>query len=114
MYKKIEHIRLKNNTNTINLLRLAFKYSPEEAKNILIKVNEWDKKISILLEELTLENKREYELILDDLEKLRAENNRWWMEMMKLAYLGFPQEYNTLTQESNHYSTQIENILNNE
>lgn len=114
MYEKIEHIRLKNNTNTINLLRLAFKHSPEEAKYFLIKINEWDKKISVLLEELTLENKREYELILNDLEKLRAENNKWWMEIMKLAHLGSSKEYDLLVKNTNDYNVQIKNILGNE
>ena len=114
MYKKIEYIRLKNNTNTLNLLRLAFYHSPEEAKQILIKVNEWDKKISILLEELTLDNRREFDLILNDLEILRAENNKWWMELMKLAHSGFPEEYKKLTNKAEDYNNQSKNILSNE
>ena len=103
MYEKIKQLRLKNNTNTIDLLRLAFTYSPEQAKQILIKINEWDKKISTLLEELTLDNRREYDLILNDLEKLRAENNEWWMQLMELAHSGFPKEYEQLISNTENY-----------
>ena len=114
MYEKIKQLRLKNNTNTIDLLRLAFTYSPEQAKQILIKINEWDKKISTLLEELTLDNRREYDLILNDLEKLRAENNEWWMQLMELAHSGFPKEYEQLISNTENYTNQIKTLLDNE
>ena len=32
---KIEQIRSKNNINWMNILRLAFKYAPDEAREIL-------------------------------------------------------------------------------
>ena len=95
VYDKIEKIRLKNNTNTINILRLSFKNNPEESRKVLIKINEWDDKISKLLKELTLLTRRDYNLILNDLEVLRAENNKFWMELMKIASLT-QDEYNEL------------------
>ena len=49
---KIEKIRSKNNTNWMDLLRLAFKYAPVEAKKIIKKINRDDKKISNLLKKL--------------------------------------------------------------
>jgi hypothetical protein len=84
-YNKIEQDRLKNNKNTIDILRLAFKFYPKESREFMIKVNEWDGKISKLLNEFTLDDRRTDELILDDLERLRAENNSNWMELYKLA-----------------------------
>ena len=49
---KIELIRSKNNINWMNLLRLAFKYSPNEANKIIKKINADDKKISKQLQKL--------------------------------------------------------------
>ena len=53
---KIEKIRSKNNINWMNILRLAFKHSPEEARSIVSKINLDDQRISQLLKKLS-ENK---------------------------------------------------------
>ena len=37
---KIQHIRSKNNVNWMDILRLAFRDSPEEARALMGKVNE--------------------------------------------------------------------------
>jgi len=50
---KIEKIRSKNNINWMNILRLAFKLDPKGASKIMKKINYDDKKISILLKQLT-------------------------------------------------------------
>lgn len=52
----IEKVRSKNNINWMNILRLAFKYSPSEAREIVTKINEDDGKIGALLKKLS-ENK---------------------------------------------------------
>ena len=49
---KIELIRSKNNINWMNLLRLAFKYTPNEVNKIIKKINADDKKISKQLQKL--------------------------------------------------------------
>ncbi len=51
--KQIEKIRAKNNVNWMNILRLAFKLDPNEAKKIMKKINYDDKKISVLLNQLS-------------------------------------------------------------
>ena len=50
---KIEKIRTKNNKNWMNLLRLAFKYAPKQARGIINKINKQDKEISLLLKQLS-------------------------------------------------------------
>ena len=45
----IEKIRSKNNVNWMNLMRLAFSVAPNEAKKIIRKIDDDDKKISKLL-----------------------------------------------------------------
>ncbi|MFL2597114.1 MAG: hypothetical protein ACJ0PR_00685 [Flavobacteriaceae bacterium] len=52
----IEKVRSKNNINWMNILRLAFKHSPSEAREIIAKINEDDGQISKLLKQLA-ENK---------------------------------------------------------
>ena len=51
--KQIEKIRSKNNVNWMNILRLAFKLDPINAKKIMKKINYDDKAISNLLKKLT-------------------------------------------------------------
>ena len=48
----IERVRSTNNVNWMNILRLAFKHAPTEAKQMMGKVNENDQEISRLLKEL--------------------------------------------------------------
>tara|TARA_R110000824_G_scaffold100221_3_gene238340 strand:+ start:5568 stop:6182 length:615 start_codon:yes stop_codon:yes gene_type:complete len=49
----IERVRSTNNVNWMNILRLAFKHTPTEAKQMMGKVNESDQEISKLLKELS-------------------------------------------------------------
>ena len=50
---EIEKIRTANNVNWMDVLRLAFNHAPEEAKNLVRKINKTDTEISHLLGELT-------------------------------------------------------------
>ena len=50
---KIEKIRSKNNTNWMNILRLAFKYDPKTAAKIMSKIYIDDAKIGRLAKKLT-------------------------------------------------------------
>ena len=51
--KKIENTRKKNNINWMDILRLAFKSSPNEAKRIMVKIYQDDAKISKLIKKLS-------------------------------------------------------------
>ena len=50
--KKIELARSKNNKNWMDLLRLAIKKAPKQAKIILKRINSEDKNISKLLSKI--------------------------------------------------------------
>jgi len=50
--KKISYARKKNNENWMKLLKIAFKFAPQEAKKIMSSINLEDKKISKLVEKL--------------------------------------------------------------
>ena len=49
---KIQDIRSKNNVNWMDILRLAFRDSAEEARALMGKVNEYDGEIASLLKQL--------------------------------------------------------------
>ena len=50
---EIEKIRTKNNVNWMGVLRLAFKYAPEEAKELMKKIDHEDNSISELVKKLS-------------------------------------------------------------
>ena len=51
--KKIEMIRKNNNSNWMDLLRIAFKYSPKEAAKIMSNIYKHDNKIGMLSKKLS-------------------------------------------------------------
>ena len=44
---EVENIRTKNNVNWMDILRLAFKHAPEDARELMGRVNEYDGRIKI-------------------------------------------------------------------
>ena len=52
IFNKIEKVRSKNNKNWIDILRLAFKYSPNEAKKIFKEIVKKDKHLIRLAKDL--------------------------------------------------------------
>tara|TARA_B100000035_G_C21006898_1_gene557710 strand:+ start:1388 stop:1582 length:195 start_codon:yes stop_codon:yes gene_type:complete len=50
---QIENIRKKNNTNWMNILRLAFKKSPNEAAKIMSQIYQDDARIGELVKKLS-------------------------------------------------------------
>jgi len=50
---QIQNIRQKNNVNWMNLLRLSFKLSPENAAKIVQKIYKDDEKITKLVKKLS-------------------------------------------------------------
>lgn len=49
---KIEKVRKKNNINWMNLMKIAFKFAPQEAKKCIKEISKQDKEINKLLEKL--------------------------------------------------------------
>ncbi len=50
---QIEKVRTKNNMNWMDILRLAFIHSPEDAKKLMKKIDLEDNQISDLVKKLT-------------------------------------------------------------
>ena len=53
LISQIENIRKKNNGNWMDLLKVAFKYSPRETARVMSNIYLDDKKISNLVKKLT-------------------------------------------------------------
>ena len=51
--KQIENVRKKNNSNWMDILRIAFKNSPEDAARIMGEIYAQDKKIGLLSKKLS-------------------------------------------------------------
>lgn len=49
---KIQKMRAKNNSNWMDILRLAINHAPEEAINLMKKINQKDQKISKLFNKI--------------------------------------------------------------
>ena len=49
----IQKVRSKNNGNWMDLLRIAFKYSPDEAAKVMTRIYNDDQKISRLAKKLS-------------------------------------------------------------
>ena len=49
----IEEVRAKNNVNWMDILRLAFKHSPEDARKLMSKIDHKDNQISDLVKKLS-------------------------------------------------------------
>ena len=50
---EIEKVRTRNNVNWMDILRLAFKHSPEEAKKLMKLIDSEDSRISELIKKLS-------------------------------------------------------------
>ena len=51
--KKIENIRKKNNSNWMDILKIAFKYAPEETAKTMAQIYKEDSNISKLTKKLS-------------------------------------------------------------
>ena len=49
---KIQNIRIKNNVNWMDILRLATKHAPQETIKLMKKINSQDKKITSLFKKI--------------------------------------------------------------
>jgi len=50
---EIERVRTRNNVNWMDILRVAFRHAPDEARVIMGKINKEDNRISDLFKQLS-------------------------------------------------------------
>jgi hypothetical protein len=50
---EVERVRTRNNVNWMDVLRLAFRHAPADARRIMKKINQEDDRISALFKQLS-------------------------------------------------------------
>lgn len=50
---EVERVRTRNNVNWMDVLRLAFRHAPDEARGVMEKINQEDDRISALFKQLS-------------------------------------------------------------
>lgn len=76
--------------NTTDFLKLCCLIEPKKSKPILSKIIEGDIEITNYMKELTMKNISLE--IIQEIERTRSENNKNWMDLIKLAFEHAPEE----------------------
>jgi len=80
---RIEQIRNNNNFSTLAFIRMLNEIKPKAAKKAWDKIQEKDTQVINLFKEAVMKSDRE---LIDQIEKVREENNRNWMDVVRLCF----------------------------
>ena len=82
----IENIRNQTNIRTVEFLRLLTELNPKQSKRLLNEIQLLDSKVIELSELLHMSTKRTKLEILNEIEKVRAKNNTYWMDVVRMCF----------------------------
>ena len=82
----IENIRNQTNIRTVEFLRLLSELNPKQSKRLLNKIQLLDSKVIELSELLHMSTKRTKLEILNEIEQVRAKNNTYWMDVVRMCF----------------------------
>ena len=82
----IENIRNQTNIRTVEFLRLLTELNPKQSKRLLNKIQLLDSKVIELSELLHMSTKRTKLEILNEIEQVRAKNNTYWMDVVRMCF----------------------------
>ena len=82
----IENIRNQTNIRTVEFLRLLTELSPKQSKRLLNEIQLLDSKVIELSELLHMPTKRTKLEILNEIEQVRAKNNTYWMDVVRMCF----------------------------
>lgn len=83
LIRRIENIRNNNNFSTLAFIRLLTDLDPKSAKESWEKIQEKDTQVINLFREAVMKSDKE---LIDQIEKVREENNRNWMDVVRLCF----------------------------
>jgi hypothetical protein len=83
LIERIEQIRNNNNFSTLAFIRLLTDIKPEAAKEAWDKIQQKDTEVINLFRKAVMKPDRE---LIDQIEKVREENNRNWMDVVRLCF----------------------------
>lgn len=82
----IENIRNQTNIRTVEFLRLLTELNPKQSKRLLNEIQLLDSKVIELSELLHMPTKRTKLEILNEIEQVRAKNNTYWMDVVRMCF----------------------------
>lgn len=82
----IKKIRETNNMDTMSFLKLLVKLDSKSAKKIIDKIQKGDKKVQKLSELLHMKKNRSDIDILNEIEQIREQNNKVWMDVVRMCF----------------------------
>ena len=82
----IENIRNQTNIRTVEFLKLLTELSPKQSKRLLNEIQLLDSKVIELSELLHMSTKRTKLEILNEIEQVRAKNNTYWMDVVRMCF----------------------------
>ena len=82
----IENIRNQTNIRTVEFLRLLTELNPKQSKRLLNEIQLLDSKVIELNELLHMPTKRTKLEILNEIEQVRAKNNTYWMDVVRMCF----------------------------
>lgn len=86
LINEIEEIRNSVNSFTMQFLNLLQELDSHKSLKILTKIQKLDSEVLILSEMLHMDTKRTKFDILNEIEELRAQNNKHWMDVVRLCF----------------------------
>ena len=82
----IENIRNQTNIRIEEFLRLLTELNPKQSKRLLNEIQLLDSKVIELSELLHMSTKRTKLEILNEIEQVRAKNNTYWMDVVRMCF----------------------------
>ena len=86
LIKDIDEIRSQTNFRTISFLKLLLDLKLKEGKKLLDKIQNGDQRVQILSDMLHMKTGKTDLEILNQIEKIRAENNTLWMDVVRMCF----------------------------
>ena len=83
---EIKEIRSSVNLRTMDFLKLLIEKTPKKGKALLDRIQLGDQKIQKLSDLLHMKKTRTDLDILNEIEKIRAENNKLWMDVVRMCF----------------------------
>lgn len=83
---EIFEIRNRVNINGMSFFKMLYSINQEFAKKNMDKISNCEGRIQKLSEMLHMETKRSDLEILDEIEQIRAENNKYWMDVVRMCF----------------------------
>lgn len=96
---------------TTNILKICFLVNPSKARNIVKQIYKEDSEILKLSKELSLNMGRTDLEIIKEIESVRSNNNKNWMDLVRLAFEYAPDQAKAIMSNINADDSKVTELL---